>query len=213
MEGYKIMAEAQKEKKKAPKAAAKTAPKKTAKKTTATKKAKTKPKKTSVKEKVTPDMRKTQSVKADNPDVITLPPFLVLIAIVAGLVLNFLIPLSFGSSFIGWIGFFLFFGALRVFYLCKKEFNEKETNISPYDPTIALTKDGPYKYSRNPIYVSFIVSVIALGFMVNSIMLTLMAVPLFYALALGVIIPEEKYLTEKFGEEYSSYKKAVRRWF
>ena len=44
-------------------------------------------------------------------------------------------------------------------------------------------------------------------------MMFLMVIPLFYTLALGVIIPEEEYLSEKFGADYTDYKKSTRRWF
>ncbi len=60
--------------------------------------------------------------------------------------------------------------------------------------------------------MAFLFGLIGLSFMADSVMMFLMVIPLFYALALGVVIPEEEYLSDKFGDEYADYKKKVRRW-
>lgn len=86
------------------------------------------------------------------------------------------------------------------------------TSIEPWKPTSAIIKTGIYRYSRNPIYLSFLITVIGFGIIFNSIWL-LIAMP--FALALLqilVITKEENYLNEKFGLEYKEYSKTTRRW-
>ncbi len=154
-----------------------------------------------------------ESDKPDAPEVITLPPFIVLMCLVAGIVLNWIFPMSFGeSSFWGWLGFILFGLCVAGLRCSFKSFKAADTNLSPKEPTIAIVTDGLYHYSRNPIYVSFIIGFIGLSLMNDAPMMLLMVIPLFYTLALGVIIPEEEYLEEKFGDEYLDYKKKVKRW-
>jgi len=207
------------EKKKKPSPAKKRS---TAKKTTATAKKKAAPKKKAVEKKSditslnTPSKVKKDTINTDKPDapeVITLPPFIVLMYLMAGIVLNWVFPMSFGGSgFWGWLGFILFalcFVGLKCSF---KGFKAADTNLSPKEPTNAIVKDGLYKFSRNPIYVSMLIGFIGLSLMNDAPMMLLMVIPLFYTLALGVIIPEEEYLAEKFGDEYLDYKKDVRRW-
>ncbi len=92
------------------------------------------------------------------------------------------------------------------------EFVRHGTHPDPRRPTTALIRSGPFRWSRNPIYLAFaIVHLgVALWFGKTWVVLTLPA-----AVAItryGVIAPEERYLTAKFGDEYRNYLAAVRRW-
>ncbi len=87
------------------------------------------------------------------------------------------------------------------------------TNILPSQPTLALTTDGPYRYTRNPIYVSHVVLYVGAALLVNGaaplLLLPLVAIGLHW----GVVRPEERYLQRKFGEAYTQYCQQVPRWF
>tara|TARA_R110001592_G_scaffold27763_19_gene102836 strand:+ start:1095 stop:1643 length:549 start_codon:yes stop_codon:yes gene_type:complete len=160
-----------------------------------------------------PPKKKKAATELDAPKLITRPPFLVLFALMAGIVLEWAFPTSAGGRLFGWVGFFMFAGALALLKLSFKTFTAAGTDVSPDAPTTTIVTSGPYAYSRNPIYVSFLIGFIGLSFMADSVMMFLMVIPLFYTLALGVIIPEEEYLSEKFGANYTDYKKSTRRWF
>jgi protein-S-isoprenylcysteine O-methyltransferase Ste14 len=82
----------------------------------------------------------------------------------------------------------------------------------PARPTTALVTDGPYAYSRNPIYVSFTLVALGIGVLLSSYW-ALGSVP-FAALALNflVVIREERYLETVIGHQYSGYRESVRRW-
>lgn len=187
------------------------------KKTPAKKKASAAAKKTAEKSKTDlkvkiPPKKKETADENDAAKVITHPPFLLLLAIMAGIVLDWLFTPYTGMRALGWIGFFLFASSIAVAKWSFKTFNAAGTSVPTDEPVTAIVTDGPYQYSRNPIYMAFLFGLIGLSFMANSVFMLVMVVPLFYALALGVIIPEEEYMSDKFGDEYAEYKKKVRRW-
>ena len=79
-------------------------------------------------------------------------------------------------------------------------------------PTIKIIKTGIYSYSRNPIYVSFIGFQISMFLIFENVLYLVSSIMLFFWIHYFVIIPEEKYLEKKFGEEYKRYKINVSRW-
>ncbi len=100
------------------------------------------------------------------------------------------------------------------FYLSVRSFREFRRAKKPPDfrPVTALVSGGPYRYTRNPIYISFSTVYLGFGIAFNS-GVTLLLLPLVIAIVDRVIITrEEKYLEQRFGEEYLRYKAKVRRW-
>lgn len=86
---------------------------------------------------------------------------------------------------------------------------------SPPDPrleTTAIIDSGPFRYSRNPVYVAFALLQIALGFVMNNAWIIFLAIPAVLAMQQIVIVREEAYLEARFGDEYLCYKRRVRRW-
>lgn len=86
------------------------------------------------------------------------------------------------------------------------------TPVNPYKPTAAIVSDGPYRFSRNPIYVGNAIFYVGLALTINTLWLFLLLPVLIAILRFGVIAREERYLEQKFGEDYFRYKRAVRRW-
>ena len=78
--------------------------------------------------------------------------------------------------------------------------------------TRLLITSGPYRYSRNPAYVSLTVILLGLGLLLNNAWLLLVAIPVVAIMNYGVIHREEAYLERTFGDEYLRYKAGVRRW-
>lgn len=157
----------------------------------------------------------TEQVKKgprDAPKIITFPPNILLLAIVAGLVLNWLFPVSFGHMW-GGAGLMLLGVSMAMIFWCKKLFSEAGTNIRPDMPTMALIKEGPYKYSRNPIYASFLIGFAGLAMLADAPVMLVVLLPLWYALDKYIIQPEEDYLANKFGAEYTEYMGLTHRWF
>ncbi|MDX1537293.1 isoprenylcysteine carboxylmethyltransferase family protein [Arsukibacterium sp.] len=94
-------------------------------------------------------------------------------------------------------------------------FRRADTTVDPRVPqqTSSLVIKGIYRYSRNPMYLGFLLLLTALAFYLTNVA-ALAMLPLFVLYMNRLqIVPEERYLQEKFGAEYQVYSKQVRRWF
>ncbi len=91
-------------------------------------------------------------------------------------------------------------------------FRRMNTSPEPWKPTTAMVTTGPYRLTRNPMYLGFTLLYLGTTCWVNTvwplILLPLVLVTMHY----GVITREETYLERLFGEEYLTYKRRVRRW-
>ena len=87
------------------------------------------------------------------------------------------------------------------------------TNVAPAKPALTIVRGGPFRFTRNPMYLALCLLQVALGFFLNDWLTLLFVVPLALILHYGVILREERYLTAKFGEPYLQLKRQVRRWF
>ena len=93
-----------------------------------------------------------------------------------------------------------------------RAFTRAATNIDPRSPALTLATDGPYKISRNPMYLCMILfqAGLSLAFSLDA---GLILLPLLWAaLHFGVVLPEERYLTVRFGKDYVAYLDRTRRW-
>ncbi|EMS97418.1 isoprenylcysteine carboxyl methyltransferase [Agrobacterium tumefaciens str. Cherry 2E-2-2] len=91
-------------------------------------------------------------------------------------------------------------------------FRRLGTNIPPSQPTTLIATTGPYRWTRNPMYLgmALIYAGLAIGFD-GPIAFALLPLVLI-AIQTQVIVREERYLEAKFGDEYRRYKAEVRRW-
>jgi protein-S-isoprenylcysteine O-methyltransferase Ste14 len=87
------------------------------------------------------------------------------------------------------------------------------TNILPNQPTLALAMTGPYRFTRNPMYLSLCLLETSVGFFCNAWISLVCTIPLALILHFGVVRREEAYLENKFGAPYRSFQQRVRRWF
>jgi protein-S-isoprenylcysteine O-methyltransferase Ste14 len=91
-------------------------------------------------------------------------------------------------------------------------FGRHETGLLPGQPTQTMIEEGPYRLSRNPLYVGLLALYVALALLGP----TLWGLVLFPAAVLlvlwGAILPEERFLHERFGAQYDAYARRVRRW-
>ena len=106
-------------------------------------------------------------------------------------------------------------GAVIVCLLGVASFRRASTTVNPTRPegTSALVVGGVYRYSRNPMYLGFLLGLVAWGLWLANLP-ALAGGPLLLVLWLDrfQIIPEERVLESKFGDDYRAYKRQVRRW-
>ena len=149
----------------------------------------------------------------DNPGVVARPPLIYLCSILIGLALQFVWPLKvLPAALEATLGGSLMLVAIVLFTLSVREFLAAGTAIQTQRPTTTILRTGPYRFSRNPIYVSFTLLYIGIGVWVNSAWLLGMLIPTLIVVSYGVIAREERYLAQKFGDKYLRYKASVRRW-
>lgn len=152
----------------------------------------------------------------DNPNVIIFPPMLLLATIIAGIVLDWLIPIGLSDVVPRWprmiAGGILFVLGASMPITARRAFHEAETNIRPDKPTMAIITSGLYAHVRNPIYQGAAIALLGLAIMLGSDWVLLLMVPMLLILHYGVVLREERYLEQKFGETYWSYKAAVPRY-
>lgn len=91
-------------------------------------------------------------------------------------------------------------------------FRRAGTSVVPMRPTTALVTSGPYRFTRNPMYVGMAVLYLALALSFGVIWALALLPAVLYLVDRLVIVREERYLEAKFGQNYREYKKRVRRW-
>lgn len=151
--------------------------------------------------------------QADNPGVVVWPPLLFLGAVLVALVLTRWLPLTvFPEPFARRLGALLLVVGVGLNVSSVLSMKRAGTHINPSRPATALVTSGPFRFSRNPIYVAGFTFLLGFAFAQDTLWAVLVLVPLAVALHYGVILREEGYLEGKFGEDYRAYCRAVRRY-
>jgi protein-S-isoprenylcysteine O-methyltransferase Ste14 len=149
----------------------------------------------------------------DHPGVPIPPPLLFVLPIVASLALEWLFPTSFVHGAFRWlVGALIFVAGIALIaggFITQKRAG---TDPIPFNPSTSIVAHGIYRFTRNPMYLGFALCTFGLAVLVDSAWM-LLAVPIGLILIDRIVITrEERYLERKFGEEYLSYKRRVRRW-
>jgi protein-S-isoprenylcysteine O-methyltransferase Ste14 len=94
------------------------------------------------------------------------------------------------------------------------QFFSAHTTVNPLHPerTEKLVKTGTYRFTRNPMYVGLLLLLTGWGVLLGSLSPFIMLPVFIWVMTIGQIIPEEKILEQKFGQQYLDYKLAVKRW-
>ena len=139
------------------------------------------------------------------------PPLVFLAAIVAGWFVPGLRLHGYHGLRIG-VGLALVAAGLAVGLGAIRLFRKTGQDARPWMPTPELVFDGPYRFTRNPMYVGMVAFTLAAAALSGHLWIAVLAP---FALALvhfTAVLPEERYLAAKFGEPYLSYKTRVRRY-
>ena len=147
-----------------------------------------------------------------NPGLIR-PPFVYLTSIVLGLLLHLVWPRQFIPRSVSTpIGAMITVLAVVLFVFAVRTLRGAGTPVPGNRPTTAIVRAGPYRFTRNPIYLAFSLLQLGLSCWVNSLALLITLIPAVALMGLVVIPSEERYLEARFPSEYPVYKASVRRW-
>ena len=154
----------------------------------------------------------TQPMKGGpNPGLLR-PPLVFLSAILLGIALNRAWPVHFTPSVLRLLGPIVVLCAVLLYMFSYREFRAAGTSMRGSKRTTTIVRTGPYRFSRNPIYVSFALLVLGLSVWLNDLWLLVTLVPAVGFIAAIVIPREERFLERNFHDDYSSYQATVRRW-
>ena len=149
----------------------------------------------------------------DIPGVIAFPPLIYAMAIVAGLALDWLWPLPALPRGLGYgLGGLLIIIAVLLAVWALPQFRRLGTNVSVHQPSTALITTGPYRLTRNPLYVALALIQGGIGIVAGTLWIVVLLAPALWVVRNGVVQREERYLERKFGQAYLDYKARVRRW-
>jgi protein-S-isoprenylcysteine O-methyltransferase Ste14 len=156
--------------------------------------------------------RSTHS-SSDVPNVLILPPLLYGVALAVGFLLHWIAPRPIVSSNAGlWVGGALLASGVFLAIWGRRVMEQSGTNVNPTLPTTALVAIGPFRFSRNPLYVALTLIYVGLALLANALWVLVLIVPVLLILHYGVVRREERYLEAKFGDAYRAYRSRVRRY-
>ena len=137
-------------------------------------------------------------------------PFLV------GVALQFVIPLSLSQGIVRQVlilaGIVLIIIGISFVILARREFAQYGQPTDPGHPTSKVIKTGVFALSRNPLYLGGSIFLLGIALLLNTLWAIVMLVLSIIICHYVLIIPEERYLARKFGDEYEEYITSVRRW-
>jgi protein-S-isoprenylcysteine O-methyltransferase Ste14 len=162
------------------------------------------------------DRRATRVHLPDHAGVRVVPPLVHVAAMVLGFLLQWLWPARLahesGIVLFRWLAAALLLLGAWLVASAIRGFRDARTSLVPVRPTTALVLRGPYRYTRNPMYLGLLLVSVAITFAANALWPLLLLPAVIVIINREVIVREEKYLSRKFGGEYEVYKRRTRRW-
>ncbi len=153
------------------------------------------------------------SDERDNAGVVAPPPLIFGVPLIMSLLANRKLELRFlPSGLARLLGWPLFIGGIFLVVWFSITMKRADTPIDPREPVSKIATDGPFEYTRNPAYLATTMIFAGLATLNNSLPSIILLPIILAVMKRGVIEREERYLEEKFGEEYLRYKARVGRW-
>lgn len=153
----------------------------------------------------------------DAAAILIFPPAVPLLTILAGIAFDWLFP--FNSSLIPqaptryWVGGGIIIAAVYLLgFQAVMAIRRSGQTENPYKKTTKIIVSGPFRLTRNPMYLQMVLACIGFAVLLSNIWILVFTPVCALALHFLVILPEESYLEKKFGDAYLDYKRRVRRW-
>jgi protein-S-isoprenylcysteine O-methyltransferase Ste14 len=152
----------------------------------------------------------------DRPNIVVIPPLPFFVSVILTFVLGRWISLELliavPRSLLLVVGISVMILALWINITGFLAFRRAETNVNPYQPALIIVRDGPFRFTRNPMYLGMILFAAGFGIALATLWGPILAFGLWVLLHWGVVLREELYLKEKFGAAYDELLTATRRW-
>ena len=144
------------------------------------------------------------------------PPILLLIALVVAIALEW-VPLQFLASPVGFnpqvvIGALLVAGSLLLVASAVRTFRREGTNVVPTRPALKIVTSGPYRFTRNPMYLSMVLFMLGISLVFSLEWGVILTPILWIGYDRLIVAKEEAYLSTKFGADYQALLQKTRRW-
>jgi protein-S-isoprenylcysteine O-methyltransferase Ste14 len=154
---------------------------------------------------------------SDKAGVIAPPPLIAVATLLAGLSLDWLAPVSLLRDALGLparlaAGSLLIAGGLALALSAERAFRAIGTNPLPWKPATALASSGLYARTRNPMYLGLALVVFGIALALGSLWTLAMMIPGALVMHYGVVRREERYLENKFGDDYRAFMARVPRY-
>jgi protein-S-isoprenylcysteine O-methyltransferase Ste14 len=142
-----------------------------------------------------------------------LPPTYFLIAGLAMLALHLLAPVA---LLVPWpwslLGLVPIVAGAALNLVADRRFKRAGTTIKPFETSSALVTDGPFRYSRNPMYLGMLAMLAGLWLLIGTLG-PLVVLPIFFwVIRQRFVLPEEDAMAQQFGSAWEDYQRKVRRW-
>lgn len=157
-----------------------------------------------------------ETSRSDTAGITILPPFVYIGGLVVGYVVQFIFPLPVAPPTfdiaVRVLGVLLVLFGGWLMFTALGTFQTVGTPANPHEPSKALAFDGPYRLTRNPMYLGMACLLAGLALIGNALWPLIAVIPAVWWIDTQVIAREERYLEAKFGAPYADYKQRVRRW-
>ena len=141
---------------------------------------------------------------------ITFPPVILLASIVLQIILLFSFPISVDLSSL--LGLILILSGISLVFVSIRFMRKMKTTFIPDGTPEVLISSGPFKFSRNPIYLGMLTVLVGVAFLMSSLSAIIIAFVFGIIINFTWIAHEEKKLHELFSEDWENYSSKVRRW-
>ena len=142
---------------------------------------------------------------------LTMCLYMIMLGIFASWIASWFIAVQLGKAW-GFLGIALVVGSYLNIKWCFRLFSAAKTNTNTTKPALALVDGGPFKFSRNPMYLSYVVAYAGVSLIANSFVMLALTPVFMLWITKWVILPEESYLEKYFDDEYLKFKSSTRRW-
>ncbi len=152
-------------------------------------------------------------VNCDAPNVRIVPPLVYLAGLAIGFLASLWLPIKFIPDLVGWtLGAILIIGGAALTSSALVKFRQAGTTVRPDRAAKTLVIAGPYKMTRNPMYLGLAFVYLGIAIAGQSLWAIILLPLVLIIIQRRAIEPEEEFLKRRFGADYISHMTKVRRW-